>query len=391
MLRWLEPKEIGMWQAIAIIQAYLPFAQLGIQSGLNRDLPVLLGSSETEKASKLIATAKAYAFLLSFLFIVFTIVAVIVLYIIREPVSLIAGIATIGIMAASFSYQNHLSVTFRSAKSFDKLAVVNFIYCFFSLGFLYFIYKYHYHGILIYYILSNISLACLTHYARPFKTIVPKLRLADFIHLFRTGLIMMSFNQIRSISLSLPKLIILKLKGISALGLYSPALAVNSMFSVLPFALAQFFHPQMGFKYGRNGNARQLWKPTQQLFWFIILSGIPIAVILWFSAPMLLNSFFPKYIDSLWPMRIMSVAFIFSSSYTTHGVLYSIKAYKFAYFYSATELIGYFLFPLIFISIGSNFLIDVTLGILFNNFFLSVLNYFLLKYVLHLPSYNQSD
>jgi O-antigen/teichoic acid export membrane protein len=388
MLRWLNPEEIGMWQAIAIIQAYLPFAQLGVQSGLNRDLPVVLGKSENEKAFMMIATAKSYAILLSTLFIIVTILSVTILAILKKPATLISGIATIGIIAATFSYQNHLSVTFRSAKSFDKLANVNFIYSCLSLGFLYFIYRYHYYGILIYFILSSISLVLLTHFARPFKEIKPQLNGNGLLHLIKTGLIMMSFNQIRSVAQSIPKLIILKLKGIVLLGLYSPALAVNSMFSVLPVALAQFFHPQMGFKFGKTGNARDLWKPTQKLFWFLILSGIPISAVLWFITPYLLTNLFPKYVESLWPMRIMSVAFIFSSAFTTHGVLYSIKAYKFGYIYSFTELAGYFIFPFIFTHLGSNLLVDITLGILCNNLMLSIINYFLLKYVLFLPTMN---
>jgi O-antigen/teichoic acid export membrane protein len=390
MLRWLDPAEIGMWQAITIIQAYLPFVQLGIQSGLNRDLPVLLGKGETERGHSLIATAKQFAILLAILFIVISFLLVIVLIVLQKPTSLILGVVTIGIMAACFSYQNHLSVTFRSANSFDDLARVNFIYSLLSIALLYFIYRYHYYGILIYNVLAGIALAFLTHYARPFKEIKPHYTKIGFSQLLKTGLLMMSFNQIRAAALSIPKIIILKLNGIILLGLYAPALAVNSMFGLLPGAIAQFFHPQMGYKYGKTSNARDLWGPTRNLFWLLILVGIPISAALWFTAPFLLKYIFPKYIESLWPMRIMSVAFIFSSAYTTHGVLYSIKAYKYGFIYSFAELLGYIIFPGLFAYFGTNLLVDITIGILFNNILLSALNFILLKHVLFLPAFNRN-
>lgn len=391
MLKWLNPSEIGMWQALIIIQAYLPFTQLGIQSGLSRELPILLGRSEFSKAHLLISTAKAYAILLCGIFLLITVLTSVLLILIGKPASLVLGILTIGLISICFSYNNHLSVTFRSTQSFTQLSFVNFTYAFIALGLLVLIYKYNYYGVLMYSTLLNLIQVTLTHRFRPFKDIKPHFRQFEFSRLLKTGMVLMSLNQIRSAAVSIPKILILKLKGVTSLGLYSPALAVNSMFTILPTAIAQFFHPQIGYKYGQTGNARDLWNPTKKLFWALIIVSIPISLIIWVVTPYVLQNFFPKYIDSLWPMRIMSVAFIFSSAYTTHGVLYSIKAYKFAFIYTLTELLGYILFPLLFIAKGGNFLVDITLGILLNNLVLSVMNYLLLNHVLHLPAFNQKQ
>ena len=58
-MRWLGPELLGIWQSITIINSYLPFLQLGIQSGLNVDLPIILGEGNQERANKYIGTAKA--------------------------------------------------------------------------------------------------------------------------------------------------------------------------------------------------------------------------------------------------------------------------------------------------------------------------------------------
>ena len=67
-MRWLGPELLGIWQSITIINSYLPIIQLGIQSGLNLELPVLLGAGKKEKALEYVSTALAFAIFLSILF-----------------------------------------------------------------------------------------------------------------------------------------------------------------------------------------------------------------------------------------------------------------------------------------------------------------------------------
>ena len=390
MIRWLEPSEIGMWQAVSIIQAYLPFLQLGVQSSLNRELPVLLGKNERIRSYELISTAKSYALILSGFFLISTIIATWIFYELGKEIEFIAGIGTIGLIAACFSYHNHLIVTYRSTKSFDRLTKVYFIHSFLLFALLPFIYLLKYYGILLYFSISNISLLILTHFSRPFKEIKPKFNRLNFIQLVKTGLLLMSYIQIRSAANSIPRILILKFGGTTMLGLFSPAMAIGNLIMLLPKSIAQFFYLQMGYKHGQTGNARDLWKPVKKVFWLFTLLCIPLSVVIWFAAPYLLEFLFPKYMESLWPMRIMALAFVFSGSFTTHGVLLSIKAYKIAYIYSIVELFGLLGFTLLFILIGKNILIDATLGILVVKIILMVLNYALLRYALHLPAFNQN-
>lgn len=49
VMLWLTPLELGKWNTVSIFLAYAPFLQLGIQSGLNIELPVKLGGWETRR------------------------------------------------------------------------------------------------------------------------------------------------------------------------------------------------------------------------------------------------------------------------------------------------------------------------------------------------------
>lgn len=389
IMRWLSPQELGLWNAVSIFIAYVPFFQLGIQSALNRDLPVLLGKGDKDNAVNLVQNGKGFAFLLFLLFIVTGLVLTIIFSIIGKSTEFILGIVAVSIMAAFQSIQLHLIATYRSAKAFDKLTRIYIVNTILIVGLVYFIYRYHYYGILIYNVGTSVIMAILMTRMAPYRGVKSLLQIKPLFGLAKTGLILMSFIQMRSFAITIPKWLILSVGGVVKLGLYSPALAINGLMNMLPGQIAQFFHPQMGYKYGQTGNARDMWKYVKKMLIIFPLISIPVCVLIWVFTPWLLHTFFPKYIASEWAMKIMAIAFVFSSAFTTHGVLYTIKAYKFAYIYSIVEVIGYFIFPFLFVkTLNYDILTSITLGLVVNNFILYMLNIVLLRKALFLPEFN---
>lgn len=390
ILRWLTPRELGLWNTVYIFTAYTPFFQLGIQSALNMDLPILLGGDDKDKAKAIVENSKGFAYIIFILFIITGVILTTTFYFLGKDLELILGIATISIMAAFQSIQIHLIATFRSAKAFDKLTLLYLINTFIIIVSVYFIYQYRYYGVLIYNIINVIALTTLMFFWAPYKSIKPTLQLKQLINLSKTGIVLMSFIQLRELAKSIPKWIILYMGGIVKFGLFSPALAIYGLMGMLPSQIAQFFHPQMGFKYGQTGNARDMWRYIKKMVILFPLISIPFCLGIWIITPWLLTSFFPEYIESEWPMKIMSVAFIFSSAFTTHGVLYTIKAYRFAYFYSIIEIIGYIVFPITLVkTLPYDVVTSITIGIAVNNFILYLINIYILKKVLFLPEYNK--
>ena len=77
---------------------------------------------------------------------------------------------------------------------------------------------------------------------------------------------------------------------------------------------------------------------------------LPIAAAGWFVIPYLIEYFFPKYIESIWPIRLLMIGFLFSTRQMTKGFLITIKAYKVALALDIYDLIVFIVCPIAVIS-----------------------------------------
>lgn len=388
MMFWLLPEEIGKWNAVSIFLAYLPFLQLGIQSGLSVELPIKLGNNDEEKAKSLISNGYTFAIFIS---CIITIVGVILSYIYykKQGLDLALGVVTITISAITSSFQLHFIARYRSARSFDHLTKIRLISIPITLSCVFFIYKYHYYGILIYNVVKGVTDVCLMLLYLPYREVKPSFTKTDFFELLKTGVALLIPNNINSAAQTLPKWIILTKANVVKLGLYTPAVAVNSLISLLPGQIAQFFHPQMGYLYGKTGKAASMWPYVKKMNLYMPMAAAAIAAGIWLLAPWVLQVFFPNYLESLWAMRIMCIAFVFTSARTTLVVFFTIHAYVYAYIVTIFDFVGSFVFPyLSTILMNCDILTSVTLGLVVNNFMVYLLNFFLLKKALHHPKYN---
>lgn len=96
----------------------------------------------------------------------------------------------------------------------------------------------------------------------------------------------------------------------------------------------------MGYLYGKTGLAKSMWNPVKKMVVLLPIVSLPIAVFIWILSPWLLDTFFPNYVEALWPMRIMAIAFIFTSSATTSWILNTLKAFRYSYIYAIIDFAG---------------------------------------------------
>lgn len=388
MMRWLFPYEIGKWNEVSIFGSYLPFLQLGIQTGLSVELPIKLGSNDSEKVKTHIATGYWFAIFISIVILILG-AALTYIYYNKGGLDSALGVMTITICGICTSFTLHATARFRSSKAFDDLTKVIWLTIPFTLFSVFFIYKFHYYGVLLYNVIPAIAGVVLRWIYLPFKNVRPKFFKDDMGSLLRVGIALLIPNNLHNAAQTLPRWIILKFANVATLGLFSPAIAVNGLISLLPTQIAQFFHPQMGYIYGQTGKARDTWSYVKKMNLYMPLAALPIVITIWLLAPWGLKVFFPKYVESMWAMRIMSIAFLFSCSFTTLVVFFTIHAYKYAYIVTITDFIGCFVFPFICAKImDANILTSVTIGLLINNIVVYLLNFLLLRYALHLKKYN---
>lgn len=388
MMLWLMPEEIGKWNAVSMFLAYLPFLQLGVQSGLSVELPIKIGENDDEKIRSYIANGYSFAIFISIVIAIIGIILAIVYYF-NHGLDLALGIITIAISGICQSFSLHFTARFRSAKAFDDLSKVIAMTIPITLSSIFFIYKYHYYGILIYNSVPSIISVILRYLYLPYKDVKPSVKWYDFKTLLKVGIALLIPNNLHSASQTLPRWIILNKSGVRTLGLYSPALAVNSLISLLPAQIAQFFHPQMGYIYGKTGKAREMWPYVKKMNIYMPLVSVAVAAVIWLMAPWVLKVFAPQYIESLWAMRIMCIAFVFTSSFTTLVVFFTIHAYIYAYIVTVFDFVGCFVFPYVMtLLIPEHILTAVTIGMVINNFLVYVLNFILLRVALFDNKYN---
>ena len=387
-MRWLGPELLGIWQSLLIVNAYLPFLQLGIQSGLNLELPIELGRGDTIKASSLVATAKSFAIILSLLLLVAGAVVITVLITSGADLKVVFGAVAIVIMAIVQCFRLHFVATYRSSRAFDKLSKIYLIDSLVNLILVFFIYKFQYYGLLIYNVLGQIITTSLMYYYAPYRSENARFNKKDFIILFKRGMFMSVFNQIKSVINSFPRVLILYLGGVVQVGLFTPALSVGHFINMLPGQLAQFIVPQMGYKYGKDGKASEMWKYLKKITIYMPLMILPFSILGWFIIPYVLEYIFPKYIESLWPIRVMLFGFVFSLK-IAYNALITIKAYREVLLLQGVDAFCLLIIPYAIVKMGVyTMAIDMSIGLSIGYFVSYFVNYWVVKRTLFLPKYN---
>lgn len=388
-MRWLGPELLGIWQSVTIINSYLPIVQLGIQSGLNLELPVLLGGKKDDEAKDYVATAFSFAFVLAAFFTVISIVGIIVLIILDVDINVILGVVAVSIMAIASCFRLHYIATYRSAGAFNKLTKIYFVECFIIILMIGAIYLWNYYGLLIYNIIEYVTFTVMMWYYAPYRKVSPKFNRSYFKVLLKRGVFMTIVNQIKGIIESLPRLILLNVGGVYFVGLFNPALVVGSFMNLVPNQIAQFLHPQLGYKYGQTKQAKDMWRYFMALTIYVPLCLIPVALIGWFLIPYALEYMFPKYIDSLWPIRIMLVGFLFATTYFTRGFLITIKAYYEVVSLYVMDLVCFVAFPLLCIKFCPyNILVSMSTGLSMSYFITYIVNIIVVRFTIFKQKYN---
>lgn len=388
-MRWLGPELLGIWQSLTIINSYLPFLQLGIQSSLNIDLPVLLGKGDQEQVSKHVGTAKSFAIVLSVFIAIVGSIVVAYLVIAHRDLKIIAGAMAIVYLAFISCLQLHLIATYRSASAFDKLSKIYIVDTVATLLLMFFIYKYLYYGLLLYHVVKETIKVVLMYIYAPYRKMPRCFDKNVFKGLFGRGVLLMALGQIKGVIDSFPRILLLSLGGVFQVGLFSPALAVHGLMDMIPKQITQFLQPQMGYKYGQTKKAVDLMGYVKKLTLYLPLMTIPFAVIGWLLIGPVVEFFFPKYIESIWAIKVMMLGFIFASSYMTRNLLMTLRAYKEIFILYGIDIVLFIAIPFLAIKLSPfSLLTSLAIGLSISYLFSYTINYFVVKRTIKLPKYN---
>jgi O-antigen/teichoic acid export membrane protein len=379
MIRWIEPGDLGIWQSLSILQLYIPFLELGIPNGLNRELPYLLGKGDNAGALKHSQAAQSFMIVIALVIFLATLFGLSIMFALSYDARVISGVVTVGLMVSINAYQRYLTVTFRSSQNFIALSKLYIYQTGAQIILCPLVFYYEYYGLLVYSLLVLLVFTALMHIHRPI-TERPKFDRASLVALAKTGMPVFVMNYFRGVSSTFSRLVLLLKSGTLSVGLFTPVMAVGTLITMLPGVLANYFFPKMNHQLGSTDDPRHLWPMVVKINAVIFLCALPFIAVVWIATPYVISAFFDKYSEAIPAMQIFSLNFLFAGTSVSHNAIYSIKEYRFGYVFSTIEFVLRFICPYLLVHFFEGNTLSLTAyGVLLSNALLFCLNIALVR------------
>lgn len=327
VLRWVGPEEIGVWQMLLIINSYALIGNLGITSGLARELPYLMGKGEPDQAYSLAETTKAYTLFCTATTLIILIIINVIFWFKGKDLVYILSFTTIMLILAINFYKDYVLTLFRTNKSFSKLSVSYLIQGVLSIVLLPIIYLFRFEGYLAYNLGTTIISLLLLLKINPIQ-VAADFDYKKFILLFKTGMPLFIMAYLYGVSKTFIKFAVLHFGGIIMLGLFAPVFAIRNGLNILPKIITQYIYPKLTHKYGATNDSTLLWKPVRNISFLLLISlGVAIGPVYYFM-PDIVSVFFPMYLESVFPARMALLSGVVFSSFIGVIALNAVKGYK---------------------------------------------------------------
>ena len=336
ILRWIGPAELGVWQSVLVIQAYLTVLRLGIPNALNRELPYHLGRGETDVAHQYAETTLLHALVAGVINLLVFAAAWPLL--VGQGISWQWAVPAAGIVAAATSYRTYLLATFRSSDDFSSLSLVQFVNAGTTLLLPVAAWRFGFAGLCMHAAVEAVLITVFAHRLRPLR-VRPRLRPDRLRTLLRAGSHLFVTSFLFTAALTFDRLILLARGDVTLVGYYAPAIAIGSAMAVLPNAVASYAYPRLSFAHGKGASADDLWRTTSQSMWLSAVLGIPVALGVIVLLPWLTRTWFPQYLPSVPVMQLAAITGVFMGMTAGTAVLRSLQAWRLLYVFMITFVV----------------------------------------------------
>ena len=352
VIKWITPEELGLWQSVRIAQVYSFILLAGINNGLGRELPFFLGKCDDSFAQRLAATAFSCATLANGVVLLCGIGCAIAFA--QRGTHLVCAILAVTILIILSFYQQIFTVTFRSKDSFKALTKIQFVEAGLSLATVPLVYYFRYNGMLARTVVVSGVVGLLLFLFRPIK-VTMRMDWQSLKLLLKTGLPIFGLDYMKNSCSTLDRVVLLKIGGVRDVGMYALAGVALQTLGALPSSLASYIYPRMTYKYGRNGDARALWKFGFRFALLAVAFAGLAAAGAWLVLPYFVPAFVPKYLGGLCAAQIVLVAGIFEAAGIIVNALWSMKAWRFMVAYQVSSAVLFALGPVLgVICLGKN-------------------------------------
>lgn len=292
--KWILPEELGTFNSFTVITGYIVLIQLGIPSGLSRELPLYLGMADKEKAYQYVSTAQ---FWLKYLgFAILSVSFLLSIFFVQRSYKLAAGTLVIGLSVWQTLYvTKYLKILYRTNRDFNKMSWIKIIVAFTSFVSIVFVYLYDFYGLCIRLFAVVTVDFLITYYWRPIKVRADFSRVS-FRELMNVGLPMFGVANVYDLWPLVQRTLIVSLGGTKALGLYAIASITENVMKTVSSSISNVMYPTMTSKWGAGFSVKDVLRLAAQPLMISVGLFAVLIPIGWYLLPMFVHHFLPNYV-----------------------------------------------------------------------------------------------
>jgi len=296
--RLVTPTELGAFQTVMLVLTYASFLQLGVFNGLNRQYAFLLGRGEEQRAQDMVNASFRMTHLAGFLQVLAGVGFCAWLYYAAADRLLLWG--ALVILPALFltPYLAHFDVTYRTSQHFQTLGYFLSFEGFFMLLSVGFAWLWGYLGLFLRQLAGTFIGVWLRRQYVPVR-VNGKGTLSDILELIRIGGPLLISGYIFSILAVADRSVIAYWRGPEAVGIYSVAGIVISVFMIIPVMVGPVLNPKAAAAFGRVGHPHSL----RRFIWISLLMhgvlALPLVIAGYFLMDRVVGSILPAYVAGI--------------------------------------------------------------------------------------------
>ncbi|MDC0296338.1 oligosaccharide flippase family protein [Akkermansiaceae bacterium] len=291
--RLVDPDDMGIFVSTTIILTFIPLFLIGINNGLNRELPYVLGQERFDDAKEMRDTSISFALIVSVL--LFSIILIIsIRFLMFGNYKLACAFLSTSILSAVYPLTTMQEVTYRTNNEFLQLSRIKFYSVFTAVISILLVFYFNYYGMLIRSALITLAYLWFLYYLSSHKFKFG-INLIVFRRLFKTGFPIAIVAYMYVIFTGLDKVFIVKYFGIEAVGNFVPAIQIATALSVLPTSIYQIIYPRMANRYGKTNSIISLKKLAFKPQILLAFGLIPLFLIIVLCVGPFVEFVLPKY------------------------------------------------------------------------------------------------
>jgi len=304
--RYVGPSDLGVFRTFSIVAGYLSFLEIGVFSGLQREIPLQIGRGNHAKAEQAASACLVWIIFASLIsgsiFLGLAIRAA--LY--GEWMQFWGWLAFAPGIVASL-YGGYLSTTFRTGQQFIVLSKTKVLQTVAGTLILPLFPIMGYYGACLRTAVTATTNIIFLHRWRPLR-VPPRRDWLGFWKVIRIGLPLSGIGYFyTSLWISVEGTLVLSWFGTKSLGLYSIAVLVRSIAGQLVQSVSQVVNVKICGLYGSSNSAKGALHRIVAPVVLMALISLPLIAVGWFIIPWAVRVLIPRYVESTFLMQIFLV------------------------------------------------------------------------------------